>query len=396
MRAAQGGRREVVAALLDKGASVNAREEDGTTALDMAEMFAGHAVVALLNDHGAKHGKDLGALPPKTQARPTADATVCPEPVFAAAKKGQAAAVNKDLGCDPGAKDASGTTPLHWAVVADKPQMIGALVNRSARIDAVDGQNLTPLALAVLLDRRQVAEQILAHGAGVDAAWKVPDTLYSNTPLTLVAYGLKDQFEYLGFSREMTPLHLAAKLGRIELARMLLDRHANLKAQSLPLGLTPLHVAADGGPLELIKLLLDRGADVNAQDGLKQTPLFNAAGSGDVDAVKLLLARGANVHARGEGFGTALNLVLELHNENAAEVVGVLLQHRADPNSRGQSEATPLHQVAFGQDAKIAKLLLERGADPKLKDADGRTPLDLAKLAKNQPLEDLLSKAAGP
>lgn len=66
-----------------------------------------------------------------------------------------------------------------------------------------------------------------------------------------------------------TPLLAAARAGRVELARLLIDRGADIDLaypsdhDTLP-GATPLIIAAMHGHLELVRLLLQRGADVDA------------------------------------------------------------------------------------------------------------------------------------
>lgn len=60
-------------------------------------------------------------------------------------------------------------------------------------------------------------------------------------------------------------------------------------------GLTPLHIAARNGYLEVAKLLIDHGADVNATDNQKQTPLHAAAEDGQEEMCELLLKNGAEL-----------------------------------------------------------------------------------------------------
>lgn len=58
--------------------------------------------------------------------------------------------------------------------------------------------------------------------------------------------------------------------------------------------LTPLHLAAKKGAIQLIAPLLESGADIDALDANHLTPLVHAAVSGHVAAVNTLLAKGAN------------------------------------------------------------------------------------------------------
>jgi ankyrin repeat protein len=74
-------------------------------------------------------------------------------------------------------------------------------------------------------------------------------------------------------------------------------------------------IAARNGRFNVLKVLLDKGADINAQDNRGDTALMRAvtnATSGDetandLKAVTLLLARGANVNLRDKNGFTALS-----------------------------------------------------------------------------------------
>jgi hypothetical protein len=87
-----------------------------------------------------------------------------------------------------------------------------------------------------------------------------------------------------------TALMMAALKGRLDWAKKLLDRGAQVQKP----GWSPVHYAASGPSSELLALLLDRGADVNARAPNGSTPLMMAASFGTEDSVKLLVQRGAD------------------------------------------------------------------------------------------------------
>jgi ankyrin repeat protein len=90
-----------------------------------------------------------------------------------------------------------------------------------------------------------------------------------------------------------TALHLAARHGHIELARLLLDSGANVNEIDYYKGSTPLHYAASYQRFHLVQLLIDRGAKVNARNRNGLTPLRLAEDS-DPSVRELLIANGGD------------------------------------------------------------------------------------------------------
>jgi len=66
----------------------------------------------------------------------------------------------------------------------------------------------------------------------------------------------------------MTPLHLAATSGKLEIARLLLDNGADKEARNV-LSMTPLHFAAMCGKIDVAKLLLKCRADTETVNGVR-------------------------------------------------------------------------------------------------------------------------------
>jgi len=124
-----------------------------------------------------------------------------------------------------------------------------------------------------------------------------------------------------------TPLMLAAREGRTNTVKLLLDRGAQVNLSSDLGGWKALTLAAGAGHNEIVKALLDKGASVNETNGNGLTPLIFAAGSGQREAVKILLARGADVNAKNLDGVTALSNAA--HN-GCNDIVKVLADSGAD------------------------------------------------------------------
>jgi ankyrin repeat protein len=96
----------------------------------------------------------------------------------------------------------------------------------------------------------------------------------------------------------MTALHWAVYKNDIEIARMLVQASANVKAATRREAVVPLYMAATNGNPDIIDLLVKAGADVNGATSSGAMPLMQAAASGDVEAVKKLLDYGADINAK--------------------------------------------------------------------------------------------------
>ena len=107
------------------------------------------------------------------------------------------------------------------------------------------------------------------------------------------------EFEEKGLANVEEPdldgwdLHRAARENRVDIARALIDRGAEVDARNEN-GWTPLHWAAWDNSLEVARLLLDRGAEIDARNELGNTPLYWATWGNSLDVARLLIERGAN------------------------------------------------------------------------------------------------------
>ncbi|MDD5483098.1 MAG: ankyrin repeat domain-containing protein [Kiritimatiellae bacterium] len=187
---------------------------------------------------------------------------------------GRADAVEKILAAHPGllnARDKSnGFTPLHWAVIAGRSNLVFSLIEKGADVNAVDRDGMTPLHRAAIFNGRSCAEALVAAGADVSAFGR--------------KYG----------ALRLSPLHLAAEEGHAEMIEFFLKRGVDV---NLPTEggnrITPLHMAAARGHAEAVRLLIDSGADINAADLAGKTPLTWAVVSEQQNTADLLRKAGA-------------------------------------------------------------------------------------------------------
>ena len=116
--------------------------------------------------------------------------------------------------------------------------------------------------------------------------------------------------------------------------------------------------------------------------------IHTEAARGQVDAVARLLATGVPVEQR-DAFGdTAL---VKAARRGATEVVRLLLDQRADPNTQNDDGYTALMLAVYWDQPAAAELLLRAGADVTLASNTGRTAADTAR---HETCRALLGRAA--
>jgi ankyrin repeat protein len=209
----------------------------------------------------------------------------------------------------------------------------------------------TPLGVAARFNRQEVAEVLLAHGANPNTGEKWNGA---------------------------TPLIWASVNGYPNIVKLLLEKGADVQVHDSKDGMTALMSAAVGDKTEVIKLLLEKKAEVNATDNDNRTALMWAAHYGRAGAVQLLLDIGADPAVREKSQG--LTALIAAAATGKPEVVKLLLAKGAAQNGR--------------QD--VLPLLLEKGADVRAKDKDGKTALDLTREYKEKHAEEVLLKAGAP
>lgn len=117
--------------------------------------------------------------------------------------------------------------------------------------------------------------------------------------------------------------------------------------------------------------------------------------SGSAAAARVLLEAGADVDAEAAP-GTGLHPLHSAAAVGHAEIVGLLLDHGAEPDAVQVRGFTALHAAAAnGDDASVSRLL-RAGADPARVSADGRTPSAMALERGHPETAALLDEAARP
>jgi len=191
-RAAASGQAEIVTLFLDRGAPINARAIDGSTALYQAAEAGRLPIVQLLVAHGAdvqipgrsgltplEAGAYMGSQPivelliDKGADPRVADNTQKTAIIYAAGRGfSDIVKLLLDHGVDVNARYGNDLTALMWAAgysdeagVDDMNKVITLLLDRGAHIDDQDNRGRTPLMIAAELNHAIAVDLLLAHGA---------------------------------------------------------------------------------------------------------------------------------------------------------------------------------------------------------------------------------------
>uniref|UniRef100_A0A672GUK0 Uncharacterized protein n=1 Tax=Salarias fasciatus TaxID=181472 RepID=A0A672GUK0_SALFA len=196
-----------------------------------------------------------------------------------------------------------GMRPLHYAAWQGKTEPMKMLLKAGSSVNGQSDEGQIPLHLSAQHGHYDGSEMLLQH--------------QSNPCISDTA--------------GKTPLDLACEFGRVGVVQLLLS--SNMCAAMLepkpsdPNGVSPLHLAAKNGHIEVIRCgqeLLPAGIDINRQSE-SGTALHQAALCGKTEVVRLLL----DVRVRNTLSQTALDIVNQFTTTQASREIKQLLRGEA-------------------------------------------------------------------
>jgi len=180
----------------------------------------------------------------------------------------------------------------------------------------------------------------------------------------------------------ITPLHMAASKGQLDIVKLLIQHGAQIDTASTRGGNTPLHFAAAGSHHQVVQLLIEQGAEVNQQDFDGMTSLMFAAYRGNLKTAKTLIDHGADPGHVDKDENTALLLHCSSVSVSA-EMVDMLAISPWLINKSNKQGYSPVLQVS-------AQILVRAGAELDQHNHSGEIPLLLALRQDNLPLARLM------
>lgn len=318
--------------------SDNLRNSEGKTPLYLAAEKGDLQEVRRLVEEGADINSSnlhLDDGSPLTRWIPSDRFAAGFRPLHIAVEKGHLEVVKYLLvnDADVNVRTQEGQTPLFMAAATSEgTELAKLLADKGAEIDPVDQDGVTPLSVAARAAHLSTVQLLLSKGALVDR----PD------------------------HEGRTPLHYASENGSSNVAKLLLEGDADPN-QPMKDGQTALQAAILAGHEDIVALLLAKGADPDLH-ALDTTPLLIAAAyNGHERIVSLLLEQGANVDVTSEGWTAMHHAVVNGH----ADIIPFLVQCGADVNRQdAESNQTPLQKALEENAVEVVRVLLEYGANP--------------------------------
>ena len=272
-------------------------------------------------------------------------------------------------------------TPLHWASGNGYLEIVKILLDEGASIDAADIFGMDSLLWSAWFGHKNCVQHLLHAGAKSTSRNKHGYTWihcaiqnnHSNV-IELLSEEMQDFDKNIKDNNGRSPLHIACKYGRKEIAYFLikLGCEPNLKDK---LGNTPLHTAAFHGQHQLISTLIDANCVVDDVNNAQLTPLHIAAKEGFADFCKKILEYNVDINCETDDEVSPLHLaVAGGHNE----VCELLLHHGADIDTGNKHNQTPLHLAVMNANLELTNILIKCGANACILDAQSETPLHLA------------------
>jgi len=231
--------------------------------------------------------------------------------------------------------DSHGCTPLHYAAAHGFLVIALFLIEYDVDLNIQDHHGLTPLAHAVINQHMTIAKHIINNGkSNVDAQTSTGQTV----------------------------LHYVASRGHNDLCKLLLSRGARRDIKN-EAGHTALHLASCAGHLSIVEQLITFESDsmnlvgklVNKLDNILRTPLHYAVSVGKLDIVILLLNRGAYPNSQDINKQTPLHIAA---GRGYTDVFVKCFYAGGDINSVDANECTPLHIAVLNNQSDMVKCIL--------------------------------------
>ena len=277
-----------------------------------------------------------------------------------------------------GSRDGLGNSMLHYVAQWKYDDHVGFVIEKGIGTETKNVIGETPLFTAAKHDAPSTISTLLASGANRDARDSMGNTALHcavrwnavSAVLTLLAEDINVNAHNLNGT---TALHDSVRLGLIDIAGILINNLADIEVRDNN-GDTPLMIAVRSGQVSSVELLASTNANAMTRNVNGDTPLHFAVLVEDPAMVQILLNMNVSIHARNTKNRTPFQIAL---TESPGVVASLLTRDRV--NGTDDFGNTPLH-IALQErvPVQVLQVIIGKGARLSGVDSNGRIPLRLA------------------
>ena len=322
---------------------VNAKDDEGMTAVGYAAMWNHHEIISLLHRAGASLS----------------------------------------------VQDNDGDTPTIQAAYNNSPEALQLLLRLGANINTRNNDGKSALQYAVEKKYRDCAAILLDHIKGKEQPLVTHEEM---TPYTFsarcsfdntVVRAVKD--EYGAYA-----LHKSCGAGLLEEVNILIASGTDVEEPN-GFGWTPLFYASSRNHPNVIEMLRKAGASLNKKmlyNG--DTPTTVAAENDSSAALEYLVEHGADIHACNNAGNSALHCAARYNTNETVVIVNMLQEAGIGLDTQNKEGCTPVMLAAMHNSFRVLSALLHHGADFAIKSDAGKIALDYAEEKKHHKCTKIL------
>ena len=394
------GNARIVKQLIDKGANVKARDNEGTSVFLYACGFGDGNIIRMLLV------RDRTLVNDKT---PNSNING----LHYAASLNNLETINfliKNVDMNINDRDLNGCTALYYAAYHGKKEAYNLLIKLGANKDIGDNYGVKPEYIlsggssAVDLDDDNNEENNNSLTNTYEENMYIARIIETSDTNALRNIMMYSNFNMNSVITEYeTPLTYAIHLGKDDIVNQLFrykmynTNIINIETSFIPAGevyfdestngieavgnvylgdASPLQYAIFKGNTNIINTLLKLGADINRKDSLGNNALMYAASYGSAEVIDTLLNYSSNSYRVVDIYGdTPLHNAALLGNTNT--LTALMNRTPININAQNIDGNTPLHLAVKNHNTNTYRFLLLKGADYTIKNYDGKTASDL-------------------